>query len=120
MSGSKRKPFRTRLAQYLKGETTPGIDPDVVRVAGIEGTGRIGAEGVSVCVADNGCGVSDKVRNVMFEPLEGTFSEGTGMGLPIVQFLASRYEGQVSLVEKPPGGYQTQFLVLLRNIGENK
>jgi acetyl-CoA carboxylase biotin carboxyl carrier protein len=31
MSGSKRKPFRTRLAQYLKGETTPGIDPDVVR-----------------------------------------------------------------------------------------
>ncbi len=31
MSDSKRKPFRTRLAQYLKGETTPGIDPDVVR-----------------------------------------------------------------------------------------
>jgi len=27
----KRKPFRTRLAQYLKGETTPGVDPDVVR-----------------------------------------------------------------------------------------
>lgn len=27
----KRKPFRSRLAQYLKGETTPGVDPDVVR-----------------------------------------------------------------------------------------
>ena len=27
----KRKPFRSRLAQYLKGETTPGFDPDVVR-----------------------------------------------------------------------------------------
>lgn len=27
----KRKPFRSRLANYLKGETTPGVDPDVVR-----------------------------------------------------------------------------------------
>ena len=27
----KRKTFRTRLAQYLKGETTPGVDSDVVR-----------------------------------------------------------------------------------------
>lgn len=71
-------------------------------------------------VADNGCGVSEKVRDVMFEPLEGTFSEGTGMGLPIVQFLASRYEGLVTLVEKPPSGYATQFHVLLRNVVGNK
>jgi acetyl-CoA carboxylase biotin carboxyl carrier protein len=27
----KRKPFRSRIAQYLKGETTPGVDSDVVR-----------------------------------------------------------------------------------------
>jgi len=27
----KRKPFRSRVAAYLKGETTPGVDPDVVR-----------------------------------------------------------------------------------------
>jgi acetyl-CoA carboxylase biotin carboxyl carrier protein len=27
----RRKPFRSRLTQYLKGETTPGVDPDVVR-----------------------------------------------------------------------------------------
>jgi len=27
----KRKPFRSRVTQYLKGETTPGVDPDVVR-----------------------------------------------------------------------------------------
>jgi acetyl-CoA carboxylase biotin carboxyl carrier protein len=31
MSDSKRKSFRSRLTQYLKGETTPGVDPDVVR-----------------------------------------------------------------------------------------
>jgi acetyl-CoA carboxylase biotin carboxyl carrier protein len=27
----KRKPFRSRVAAYLKGETTPGVDSDVVR-----------------------------------------------------------------------------------------
>jgi len=31
MSDNKRKPFRSRLTQYLKGQTTPGVDPDVVR-----------------------------------------------------------------------------------------
>ena len=31
MSEKQRKPFRSRVAAYLKGETTPGVDPDVVR-----------------------------------------------------------------------------------------
>ena len=31
MSDNKRKSLRSRLTQYLKGETTPGVDSDVVR-----------------------------------------------------------------------------------------
>jgi acetyl-CoA carboxylase biotin carboxyl carrier protein len=31
MTEGKRKNFRSRLTQYMKGETTPGVDPDVVR-----------------------------------------------------------------------------------------
>jgi acetyl-CoA carboxylase biotin carboxyl carrier protein len=31
MSDNKRKSFRSRLTHYLKGETTPGVDSDVVR-----------------------------------------------------------------------------------------
>jgi acetyl-CoA carboxylase biotin carboxyl carrier protein len=31
MSDTKRKSLRTRVTQYLKGQTTPGVDPDVVR-----------------------------------------------------------------------------------------
>ena len=31
MSDNKRKSVRTRVTQYLKGETTPGVDSDVVR-----------------------------------------------------------------------------------------
>jgi acetyl-CoA carboxylase biotin carboxyl carrier protein len=31
MSENRRKSLRSRLAQYLKGQATPGVDPDVVR-----------------------------------------------------------------------------------------
>jgi acetyl-CoA carboxylase biotin carboxyl carrier protein len=31
MMEKKPKPLRSRVAQYIKGETTPGIDPDFVR-----------------------------------------------------------------------------------------
>jgi signal transduction histidine kinase len=86
------------------------------------GTGRIlitfetKGRDLELGVADNGCGVSDKMRAVMFEPLEGSFAEGTGMGLPIVQFLASRYDGFARLSESPPSGYSTLFLVVLKNV----
>jgi signal transduction histidine kinase len=74
---------------------------------------------LEIRVADNGCGVSDKVKNVMFEPLEGAFSEGTGMGLPIVAFLASRYDGIVTLAEHAPEGYRTEFFVLLKDLTDD-
>lgn len=69
-----------------------------------------------VSVADNGCGVSKKVASVMFEPLEGKFSEGTGMGLPIVKFIAERYDGCVELNRQPPAGYATDVRVRLKGV----
>ncbi|HVZ73903.1 MAG TPA: ATP-binding protein [Polyangia bacterium] len=73
---------------------------------------------LEIKVADNGCGVSKRVAAVMFEPLEGQFEEGTGMGLPIVKFIAERYDGHVSLAPTPPNGYETEFVVRLRNVVE--
>lgn len=72
---------------------------------------------LNVRVADNGCGVSPGVESILFEPLEGRFSEGTGMGLPIVQFIAERYGGSAELSAKPPAGYTTEFHVVFRNVG---
>lgn len=72
---------------------------------------------LDIRVADNGSGISDRVKKIMFEPLEGTFAEGTGMGLPIVQFLAERYDGSVWLSEQPPKGYVTEFRVTLKGVG---
>lgn len=69
-----------------------------------------------VSVTDNGIGVSADVRPVMFEPLEGKFAEGTGMGLPIVKFIAERYKGRVSLSASPPKGFSTEFVVVLKDV----
>jgi signal transduction histidine kinase len=71
---------------------------------------------VEIRVADNGCGISPKVARVMYEPLEGHFSEGTGMGLPIVKFIAERYKGDVSPSPTPPAGYVTEMVVTLRGV----
>jgi signal transduction histidine kinase len=67
-------------------------------------------------VADNGCGIAPKVSKVMFEPLEGTFSEGTGMGLPIVKYIAERYGGAVTVASPAADGFATEIVVTLRKV----
>jgi signal transduction histidine kinase len=71
---------------------------------------------LEIRVADNGCGITTKVASVMFEPLEGRFAEGTGMGLPIVKFIAERYRGSVTISSSPPSGYVTEIVVTLHNV----
>lgn len=66
-------------------------------------------------VADNGVGVKPNVAAIMFEPLEGSFSEGTGMGLPITRYIAERYDGVVQL-GKPLSPFATEFVVRLRKV----
>lgn len=72
-------------------------------------------EDLTIRVADNGCGVSSRVASIMFEPLEGKFAEGTGMGLPIVKFIAERYGGSAFL-GKPSAGYATEICVGLKGV----
>jgi signal transduction histidine kinase len=67
-------------------------------------------------VADNGCGAPPEVRQIMFEPLEGRFSEGTGMGLPIVRYIAERYGGSAQVQNVAPNGYSTEIAVTFRNV----
>ncbi len=73
-------------------------------------------EDLEVRVADNGCGISPKVAKVMFEPLEGNFSEGTGMGLSISRYIAERYGGDVSIASTPTQGYLTEMVVTLKGV----
>lgn len=73
-------------------------------------------EDLKIEVLDNGCGVSTSIAKVMWQPIEGAFTEGTGMGLPITRFLAGLYRGTVSYIDKPEPSFATSFVVLLRGV----
>ena len=77
---------------------------------------RTQGEDLDIRVADNGCGVESKVASIMFEPLEGRFAEGTGMGLPIAKYIAERYGGDVMLAKLPARGYSTEMMVKLKGV----
>ncbi len=50
-----------------------------------------------VTVSDDGCGMSDEVKERLFEPFFTTRKEGTGLGLAIVRNLMANYNGEVLL-----------------------
>ena len=62
-------------------------------------------ERVTVRIADNGPGISEKHKAEIFgRGKQGLDSEGTGIGLYLVETLVSRYGGSVSVVDNNPEG----------------
>ena len=64
------------------------------------------ADGLSVvCVADNGPGVPERVRERLFQPFGGSGRPGgVGLGLAIARELAQGHGGDLLLVETGPRG----------------
>ena len=63
-------------------------------------------------VSDTGCGVSEEVKQHMFEPFYSTKGEhGTGLGLSTVQGIIKQHGGIIEVQNRPGGG--TVFLVYL-------
>ncbi len=54
-------------------------------------------------VADNGPGVPEELRPLLFTPFTTTRADGTGLGLALSQRLAERAGGEIVLVESGPG-----------------
>jgi signal transduction histidine kinase len=52
--------------------------------------------GWSLCVSDDGPGLSDHVMKNMFTPFFTTHGEGTGLGLPVVHHVAILHEGWIT------------------------
>ena len=50
-----------------------------------------------LCVTDNGAGVSEEMRERLFEPFVTARSGGTGLGLAIVREIARAHRGEVRL-----------------------
>lgn len=78
-----------------------------------------GADAVAIEVADRGPGVPMELRDRIFEAFFSTknASEGTGLGLTVVQAVAASHGGRVDVSETPGGG-ATFTLVLPAFRGE--
>ncbi len=63
-----------------------------------------GAPGWSLAVSDHGRGMPAEVMDKIFVPFYTTRSDGTGLGLPVVQHVALLHDGQVSASSAPGRG----------------
>jgi signal transduction histidine kinase len=87
-----------------------GSQPPRVTISGtIEDLG--GRKWQRVCVADNGPGIPDVDLPKIFLPFYTTKSEGTGLGLAVVQKVALQHGGSIEARNCPGGG--AEFLLWL-------
>lgn len=64
----------------------------------------------SVQVIDNGPGIAEELREIIFYPMITTRSDGTGLGLSIAQSLINRHKGLIECSSEPG---KTVFTILL-------
>jgi two-component system, NtrC family, sensor histidine kinase HydH len=64
-----------------------------------------------ICVADNGPGIADSDLTKIFLPFYTTKSDGTGLGLAVVQKVALQHGGSIEARNRPGGG--AEFLLWL-------
>ncbi len=92
-------------------QAMPDIENPLIEVSVIGEDGN-----VKIIVADNGIGIADEVKDLIFEPKFTTKSSGTGLGLGMVKNIVETYNGTVQFASKPGKG--TVFTVTLPKINE--
>lgn len=70
--------------------------------------GRLG-----IAVMDNGPGLPDDKKHRMMEPFFTTKSNGTGLGLAVVQAVVRAHHGEFHLGDSPLGGLSAELLLPL-------
>jgi signal transduction histidine kinase len=83
--------------------------PRVIILGTIEDLG--GRRWQRICVADNGRGISEQDMPKIFLPFYTTKSDGTGLGLAVVQKVALQHSGSIEARNRPEGG--AEFLLWL-------
>lgn len=74
---------------------------------------KVTSEGnnVKITVSDNGKGVKEEVKELVFEPKFTTKSSGMGLGLPMIKNIIEAYDGTISFTSTE--GIGTVFTVIL-------
>jgi two-component system sensor histidine kinase FlrB len=58
------------------------------------------AEQFQIDIEDDGCGMSDEIKERILEPFFTTRSNGTGLGLAVVSATVNRYGGEMQIYSK--------------------
>lgn len=66
---------------------------------------------IKILVSDNGKGIPEDVKDLIFEPKFTTKSSGMGLGLPMIKNIVEAYDGAISFTSKLRIG--TIFTVIL-------
>ncbi|CAM1360111.1 sensor histidine kinase [Tenacibaculum xiamenense] len=74
---------------------------------------KVGSEGnnVKISVSDNGKGILDENKELVFEPKFTTKTSGMGLGLPMIKKIIETYDGTISFTSTE--GIGTVFTVIL-------
>ena len=73
---------------------------------------------VRLDVEDNGCGVPESLRSMLFLPMVTGRRDGTGLGLALAQQIAAAHEGLLTYAPMEPGSRFTLRLPLESNNGK--
>ncbi|MBC8209468.1 MAG: PAS domain-containing protein [Gammaproteobacteria bacterium] len=57
-----------------------------------------------ITIADNGCGMDEKILQHLFDPFFTTKMDGTGLGLAVVKSVIESHQGKISVVSTPGQG----------------
>lgn len=74
-------------------------------------TQAIGQSKQQIKIQDNGCGISDEIKDKIFTPFYTTKSSGTGLGLSISQRIITSHDGDITLESQANQG--TTFTIVL-------
>ncbi|MGY0407370.1 MAG: sensor histidine kinase [Polaribacter sp.] len=87
--------------QATKNEENPSILVDILSEK----------NNVKIVVSDNGKGISEEVKNLIFEPKFTTKTSGMGLGLPMIKNIIDAYQGTISFSSTE--GLGTVFTIFL-------
>jgi two-component system, LuxR family, sensor kinase FixL len=88
-------------------EATEGQAARRLRIA----SRRIDADNIELRIEDNGPGIADEMRGLLFASFSSTKTEGTGVGLSISRAIIEQHQGRIWADALPDGGTAFCFVV---------
>jgi signal transduction histidine kinase len=84
------------------------VEKKTIRIS----TSLYNSELVRICIADNGCGITEEAQKRLFDPFFTTkpIGKGTGMGMSIsYQIVTQKHKGKLWCTSEP--GERTEFWI---------